>query len=120
MTLYDQLGGEPAMDAAVTIFYQKVLADRRVNRFFEGVDMDRQRLMQKNFLTLAFGGPTNYTGEGMKSAHQKLVNDGLNDQHFDAIVEHLAATLKELGVDDELINQAGTIAETVRNDVLCR
>ncbi|OEU72647.1 MAG: globin [Desulfuromonadales bacterium C00003068] len=120
MTLYDQLGGEAAIDAAVTIFYKKVLADPRVNGFFEGVDMDRQRLMQKNFLTLAFGGPTNYTGDGMKPAHQKLVDKGLNDQHFDAIIEHLAVTLKELGVDDALIQQAGTIAETVRNDVLCR
>lgn len=120
MTLYEQVGGEAAMDGAVNIFYQKVLVDPRVNGFFEGVDMNRQRLMQKNFLTLAFGGPTNYTGKGMTAAHQKLVDRGMNDQHFDVIVEHLAATLQEMGVAQDLIDQAAKIAETVRDDVLCR
>jgi len=120
MTLYEQVGGETAMDGAVTLFYQKVLVDPRVNGFFEGVDMNRQRLMQKKFLTLAFGGPTDYTGQGMNAAHKKLVDRGMNDQHFDVIVEHLAATLKEMGVEDKLINEAAEIAETVRNDVLCR
>ncbi len=120
MTLYDQLGGEAAIDAAVNLFYQKVLDDPRVNGFFKGVDMDKQRLMQKNFLTLAFGGPTDYTGKGMRAAHQKLVDRGLNDGHFDAILEHLGATLQELGVEESLIQQAAGIAESVRDDVLCR
>ena len=53
-TLYEQLGGEKAVDAAVDLFYKKVLADDRVNGFFKGVDMDRQRAMQKAFLTFAF------------------------------------------------------------------
>ena len=42
-SLFAQLGGTAAVDAAVDIFYRKVLADDRVSRFFEGVDMDRQR-----------------------------------------------------------------------------
>ena len=36
----------------------------------------------------------------MRDAHQNL---SLNDQHFDAIVNHLADTLKELGVNADLI-----------------
>ncbi len=120
MSLYEQLGGEPAMDAAVTLFYQKVLDDPRVNGFFKAVDMNKQRQRQKTFLTLAFGGPGNYNGKGMSEAHQKLVDRGLNDGHFDAIIEHLGATLKELGVAAPLIGQAAKIAESVRNDIHCR
>jgi hemoglobin len=43
---------------------------------------------------------------------------GLNDSHFDAVVENLAITLTELGVSDALIGQVAAIAETTRVDVL--
>jgi len=116
--LFEQLGGEGAVNAAVDIFYRKVLADDRINRFFEGVDMDKQAAKQKAFLTMAFGGPHNYTGKDMREGHAHLVKDGLNDSHFDAVVENLGATLKELGVADDLIGQVAAVAETTRNDVL--
>ncbi|HHI93165.1 MAG TPA: group 1 truncated hemoglobin [Gammaproteobacteria bacterium] len=117
-TLFDRLGGEAAVDAAVDIFYRKVLADDRINEFFDGVDMDKQAAKQKAFLTMAFGGPNNYTGEDMRKGHAHLVERGLNDSHFDAVVENLGATLKELGVADDLIGEVAAIAETTRNDVL--
>ncbi len=117
-TLFDRLGGEAAVDAAVDIFYRKVLADDRINEFFDGVDMGKQAAKQKAFLTMAFGGPNNYTGEDMRKGHAHLVERGLNDSHFDAVVENLGATLKELGVTDDLIGEVAAIAETTRNDVL--
>jgi hemoglobin len=119
-TLYEQLGGQAAVEAAVDNFYRKVLADDRVSRFFEGVDMDKQRAKQKGFLTMAFGGPHNYTGKDMRNGHAHLVKMGLNDSHVDAIIELLGATLKDLGVKDELIAQVAAIAESTRNDVLNR
>jgi hemoglobin len=65
--------------------------------------MDKQAAKQKAFLTVAFGGPNNYTGKDMRMAHAHLVAKGLSDSHFDAVVENLAATLTELGVSDEKI-----------------
>ena len=119
-TLFEELGGEAAVDAAVDIFYTKVLADDRINSYFEGVDMDQQASKQKAFLTVAFGGPNNYSGRGMRNAHAKFVKQGLNDSHFDAVVENLGLTLKEMGVADDLIAQVAAVAETTREDVLGR
>ena len=119
-SLYDQIGGDAAVNAAVDVFYRKVLADDRINQFFEGVDMDKQAAKQKAFLTMAFGGPHNYTGKDMREGHAHLVERGLNDSHFDAVMENLGATLKELNVPDDLIAQAAAIAESTRNDVLGR
>lgn len=119
-SLYAKLGGEAAVNAAVDIFYRKVLADPRINRFFEGVDMEKQAAKQKAFLTMAFGGPHNYTGMDMRRGHAHLVQQGLNDTHFDAVMEHLGTTMKELNVPGELIAQAAAIAESTRNDVLGR
>lgn len=117
-SLYERIGGEPAVNAAVELFYRKVLADHRINRFFSNTDMDQQLAKQKAFFTLAFGGPNNYTGKDMRNAHAGLVKMGLNDSHFDAVMEHLGCTLKELNVPDELIAEAAGIAEGARNDVL--
>ena len=120
-TLYEKIGGEAAVDAAVDLFYQKVLADERIKHFFEGVDMEKQHRMQKGFLTFAFGGPNNYNGRNMAAAHRKLVEEkGLDDSHFDAVMEDLGATLVELGVPDELIAEAAGIAESVRDAILGR
>jgi len=118
MSLFVDIGGEGAVNAAVDIFYRKVLKDARIKHFFEGVDMGRQAAKQKAFLTMAFGGPHNYTGEDMRKDHAHLVAQGLNDSHFDAVMENLGATLTELNVPPNLIAQAAAIAESTRNDVL--
>lgn len=117
-SLYEKIGGEAAVNAAVDIFYRKVLSDNRIKQFFDGVDMARQAAKQKAFLTMAFGGPHNYTGADMRKGHAHLVARGLNDTHFDAVMENLGATLQELKVPANLIAQAAAIAESTRNDVL--
>lgn len=119
-SLYERLGGENAVNAAVDIFYRKMLSDDRVSGFFDDTDMDRQAAKQKAFLTMAFGGPHKYAGKDMRSAHKHLVDRGLNDTHVDAVIAHLGETLKELGVADADIKEVAAIAESVRNDVLCR
>lgn len=119
-SLYEQLGGDKAVDAAVDIFYRKVLADDRVNGFFDDTDMERQAAKQKAFLTMAFGGPHNYTGRDMREGHKRLVERGLNDTHVDVIIELLGESLRELNVPEDLIAQVAATAESVRNDVLNR
>jgi len=117
-TLYERIGGKEAVNAAVDIFYNKVIVDSRIKHFFEGIDMKAQRRKQILFFTFAFGGPNNYDGDDMRSAHAKLVERGLNDAHFDAVMENLGSTLMELKVPAELIQEAAAIAESTRKDVL--
>lgn len=119
-TLFERLGGAKAVDTAVDIFYRKVLADDRVNYFFDDVDMEKQIQKQKGFLTMVFGGPNNYTGKDMRAGHRHLVKRGLNDTHVDIIIEHLGGTLKELGANDKDITEVANIANSVRDDVLDR
>ncbi|WP_426992657.1 group I truncated hemoglobin [Methylomonas sp. CM2] len=121
ISLYEQLGGEAAVNAAVDIFYRKVLSDHRINRFFDNTDIDKQAAKQKAFLTMAFGGPNHYNGADMRRAHAHLVEKlGLDDTHFDAVMEHLGSTLRELNVPADLIARAAAIAESTRSDVLNR
>jgi hemoglobin len=119
-SIYEQIGGEAAIQAAVEIFYRKVLSDDRIARFFDDVDMDHQIAKQKSFLTMVTGGPNAYTGKNMRDAHHRLVERGLDDTHVDAVIQHLGATLSELGVDESIIQQIASAAEGLRDDVLCR
>ena len=80
-SLYDRIGGAPAVDAAVDIFYKKVLADKRIAYMFKDTDMKRQHAHQKKFLTYAFGGPNEYEGKDMRCAHAG-VNGGIKIWYY--------------------------------------
>ena len=120
LSLYERLGGEAAVNAAVDLFYSKVLDDYRINRFFDNMDMSKQAAHLKAFMSLAFGGPNAYEGRSLREGHARLVKKGLNDSHFDAVMEHLGATLTELNVPAELIAEAAALVESVRGEVLGR
>lgn len=120
-TLYERLGGEAAIEAAVVRFYDKIMADADLAHFFEHLDMDAQIAKQIAFMTMAFGGPNHYTGRDLRDAHMALVrHQGLADRHFDSVAQHLDATLRDLGVDAPAIGEVLTIVEGTRDDVLCR
>lgn len=116
-SLYERIGGSAAVDAAVDVFYRKVLADDRISHFFDAVDMERQHQKQKAFLTMAFGGPNHYTGADMRKAHAHMK---LTEKHYNAVMENLRATLNELGVPDEAIGEVEAVAATVKDDILNR
>lgn len=113
--LFDKIGGQAAVDAAVDIFYRKVLSDPTISKFFDAVDMDAQAAKQKAFLTVAFGGPNNYSGKDMRAAHKSM---DLTEAHFSAVAGHLNGTLEELSVPQDLINEVMAIAASTHDDVL--
>jgi hemoglobin len=100
MTLYDQIGGKPAISAAVERFYVRVLADPMLAPFFEKVDIPRLKAHQLAFLSQTLGGPQQYSGAAMARAHARL---SIEQRHFDAVATPLVETLRELGVNEEIV-----------------
>lgn len=119
-SIYDQLGGEPAVQELTERFYRKMLTDDRVSDFFEDIDMDRQIAKQKAFLTMVTGGPNAYTGRDMRTAHAHLLTRGLSDVHVDVVIEHLCGTFTEMGAPADIVETVRGAAESMRNDVLSR
>ncbi|MDX1490455.1 MAG: group 1 truncated hemoglobin [Pseudohongiellaceae bacterium] len=114
-SVFEKIGGAAAVDAAVDIFYRRVLGDPLISHFFDSVDMDRQIGKQKAFLTMAFGGPNEYTGADMRTAHKHM---NLTEEHFGAVAGHLQGTLEELSVPEDLIGEVMAIAASTHDDVL--
>lgn len=113
-SLYEIIG-ETAVNTAVEVFYHKVLADARINRFFVGVDMDKLIAKQKAFLIMVLGGPNKYTGKDVRTGHAHL--EGLNDTHIHAVIENLASALKEAGVKDREITKVTAIVTAIGHSV---
>ena len=76
-SLYNRIGGEAAVSVTAGIFYRKVLNDDRIKEFFDDTEMEAQIAKQKSFLTMVFGGPNNYTGKDLRTAHAPLVKRGM-------------------------------------------
>jgi hemoglobin len=55
MSIYDSIGGVPAVRAAVDDFYSRVLADMRLAPFFAGTDLERLKAHQRAFIAAANG-----------------------------------------------------------------
>ena len=100
MTLYDRIGGNAAVSAAVEKFYVRVLSDTMLAPFFDGVNIPRLKAHQLAFLSQALGGPKQYSGAAMSQAHARL---SIEQRHFDAVAGHLVETLREMGAGEEII-----------------
>jgi len=103
-----------AVNAAVDIFYTKVLKVDLIKHFFKKIDMTTQAGKLKMFLAFAFGAPTQYSGKQMKEAHSYM---NLTEAHFNAVAVHLVDTLQELSVPQNLIEEVVVIAMTTKDDI---
>ncbi len=114
-SLFDRIGGISAVNAAVDIFYGKVMQDDRIRHFFQHISMEKQAGKLKSFLAVAFGAPIQYYGKSMRAAHQHM---HLTEEHFNAVAGHLVATLTEFHVSQHLIDEVVSIALMTKNDIL--
>ena len=120
MSIYEKVG-EETFSLAVTLFYTKVLRDKRINYFFEGTELSTLLNHQTKFLTVALGGSNKYLGKSLADAHRPLVeNMGLSDTHYNIITKHLQSTLEELRVEPSIVSTIINTVEGFRDQVLCR
>jgi len=94
-SLYDRLGGKPAITAVVDDFVGNVAADQRINGFFARTDIPRLKRLLVEQICAGTGGPCTYTGRDMKAAHAGM---GVNEAHFNALVEDLVKSLDKFKV----------------------
>jgi hemoglobin len=94
-TLYDRLGGKPAITAVVDDFVGNVAADSRINGFFAKADVPRLKVNLVDQICQATGGPCVYKGRDMMSAHKGM---GIGEADFNALVEDLVKSLDKLSV----------------------
>lgn len=119
-SLYVKIGGQETVEEAVEKLSVRMLTDPLLSPFFSYEKMEMIQRHQRAFLTMVFGGPYPYRGRTLRDAHAPLLDNGLTDVHFDAVVDHLAAVMRELSISDPDITKILSIVERTRKHVLGR
>lgn len=97
-SLYDRLGGLPAIQAVVGEFVANVAGDARINQRFFNTDIENLKKLLTQFVCMATGGPCKYEGRDMGTAHAGM---DLVDDEFNALVENLVKALDKFKVPDK-------------------
>jgi hemoglobin len=109
-SLYDRLGGQPAITAVVDDFVGNVAGDTRINGFFGRTDIPRLKRLLVEQICQASGGPCTYTGRDMRTTHKGMA---ITDAQFNALVEDLVKSLDKFKVPDkekgELLSTLGSL-----------
>ena len=89
-SLYDRLGGKPAIVAVIDQFVANVAGDSRINGRFATTDLPRLKRNLVDQVCMASGGPCEYKGRDMKTTHAGM---NISTADFDALVEDLIKAL---------------------------
>jgi hemoglobin len=116
-SLYDRLGGKPAITAVVDDFIKNVAADKRINAFFAHTDIPPFRQKLIDFFCVGTGGPCTYMGRDMKTAHAGM---GVRSRDFNALVADLGKTLKKFKVPAREQTELVAILGPMNKDIVTR
>jgi hemoglobin len=114
-SLYERLGGQPAISAVIDDFVLRVAADKRINQKFARSNVDRVTFLLKEQVCAVTGGPCKYTGRDMKTSHKNMkVTEG----EFNALVEDLVATLDQFKVPEKEKNELLGILGPLKDQIV--
>ena len=113
-SLYEQLGGQPAIEDITKNLLDIVYADERIAFLFE--DTDRAVLHDTivDQVCMETGGPCVYEGLDMVEAHSGLE---IKYSEFDAFVEDFILAMEAADVPFRLQNQVLAIFAPMRDDI---
>ena len=120
-SLYERIGGEPALTKVVDEFVAKAGANPKVNFTRNGkfaaseAAIKTLKMHLVNFLGGAFGGPQKYTGRSMKESHKGMA---ITQAEFDALAADLKAVLEANKVPQQEINETMKIAASTAPDIV--
>nr|WP_255246083.1 group 1 truncated hemoglobin [Halolamina sp. CBA1230] len=92
-----------------------MLDDELLAPYFEGVDMDELYAHQVQFVSAVAGGPVEYDGADMQTAHEGM---GITEEAFSRVATHLDAALRANGVDDEAAEAIISEVAALEDDVV--
>jgi hemoglobin len=117
-TLYDRLGGHGAIAAVANDLLPRLHADKLLGRFWahrgaDGIAREKQLLV--DYLCSCAGGPTYYTGRGMKLSHAGM---RINEADWQSFLGHLTATLDTFKVPPHERGEVLAFIESLKAEIV--
>jgi len=119
-TLYERLGGKPAIEAVVEDFVSRLAADMRISNArvaarFSTTHVPSLKMHLVNQICEAAGGPCKYTGRDMQSAHAGLE---ITMAEFNAVVDDLVAALNKFKVPEKEKNELLSVLGPMNKEIV--
>jgi hemoglobin len=115
MSPYERLGGEVSIQAAVELFYHRLVADPTLRDYFADLDLVQLKRHQALFLGQLLGGPAAYAGRSLAQAHAGL---DITAVDFQAVGAHLIGVLNELGAPTDIVAAVNEALAAVAGDII--
>ena len=116
-SLYERIGGEPAIERLLDHFYHRVTHDGEIGHYFTHVPIGKLKVMQREFFSMVTDGPVTYSGRPLAEVHHPLA---ISRREFQRFTEHLVATLEEAGMGEqdrsEIIAKINLYADEITNE----
>lgn len=113
-SLYQRLGGEPAVTAVVDDFVANVAADPVINQRFARTDIPKLKKLLVEQVCEAGGGGCKYTGRSMRESHRGM---NITVAEFNAMGADMLKTLEKFNVPprerDELMALLGSMNKEI-------
>ena len=117
VTLFDRLGGLPAISAVVDKTIDSAARDPRTSRSFKGIKLEGVKESVVTQLCETTGGPCKYEGASMRKAHQDL---DITAAEFDAFAQQLIATLGAFNVPVREKNELLELLAPMKGDIVTK
>ncbi len=115
--LYQRLGGEAKIRAFMGRTLDRVAADPRGGRSFDGINMQTLKVNVGNHVCQVADGPCDYDGENMRNAHAQ---SDIGGAEFDMMVRILREEMTLAGVPPEARNELLRRLAPARRDIVVR
>jgi hemoglobin len=114
-SLYERLGEIDGITQIVTDTVALHHKNPDIGHFFEGVDDENLIKHVAAFFAAGTGGPANYEGRDMVTAHASM---DMTDAEYDSAVSDVAKAAEANGIDANSIAEVGAILESLRPAVM--
>ena len=114
-SLYERLGGRPALEALVDDAIRNLSVDPRINRRFQAADAGHLKNNLVDLLCQRAGGPCVYRGRNMADVHDGMQ---IRDDEFDALLEDIARAFDQHKVPAPERREALAALEQMRNAIV--
>lgn len=114
-TLYERLGGEEKIRKITSDILDNHLQNDAVRVRYADSNRDEVIRIVTEFICMGTGGPQQYTGKDMLTAHRGM---NINEQEYMAVIDDIMAALDTNGVGDREKQEMLAIAYSLKGEIL--
>lgn len=114
-SLFERLGGAEGIRAISSDVVDRHCINPLIRQRFHASEPDTLKKLVADFFIAGSGGPDNYEGRDMRTAHQGM---NLNERELVAAIDDVLAAIDARGVDPSTRNEVLAILYSFKDEIL--